>query len=320
MYYGKLLRQIGEALAAIKELLNKGITEIGGKIEAAASQYESDKAKEKPAPIINALVTRPQIEVEEKRAQKADEKAHRDRAELRDQRRLKFEGYALIFGAMVALANIALFMETCQSVQVASTAADAAKAGAKASEDQVKATKESIDQTVSSFKKEQRAWVSATLDNPGGVQDGRPLITVENFINTGKTPATKVRTCQVSKIVLRTNKRLDINCPESRLSPGFSVILPNGTTQRLANAAGADNIPPLTPDGLLTPTLHEDLRSGKRVAITYGSVEYEDVFGIHHWTKLCSILMIMPATPGGLPETNNWSQCEIGNDIDTNYE
>jgi hypothetical protein len=102
------------------------------------------------------------------------------------------------------------------------------------------------------------------------------------------------------------------------MSPGSQVVLANGVTHRMGNAVGADNVPPLTPDGLLIPTLHEGLRRGRRIAITYGFVEYDDIFKIHHWTKFCSYLRIMPSA-SGLPEMNNWIGCEAGNDIDPDY-
>jgi hypothetical protein len=181
------------------------------------------------------------------------------------------------------------------------------------------AAKSAADTAEAEFKTSTRAWMTVNLNNPGGVQDGRPLLTTIDFTNTGKSPALNVRTCQVAKIVERQISTLDINCPSTRLSPGTLVVLANNTTHRMANAVGGDNAPLLTPDGFLTPNIHDDLRKGKRIALTYGFVEYDDVFKIHHWTKFCSYLQIMPAAPNGLPETNNWSECEVGNDIDSNY-
>jgi hypothetical protein len=182
------------------------------------------------------------------------------------------------------------------------------------------AAKSAADTADAEFKISARAWVTANLSNPGGVQDGRPIVTIVDFTNTGKSPAVKVRTCQVSKIVDARKRSLDINCPVKRISPGFQVVLANNATLRTANAVDGDTVPPLTSDGFLTPPLHDDLRKGKRVAITYGFVEYDDIFKIHHWTKFCYFLMIMPPAPGGMSETNNWSVCDVGNDIDPRYD
>jgi hypothetical protein len=163
--------------------------------------------------------------------------------------------------------------------------------------------------------------VTATLGNPGGVQDGQPLVMIIDFMNTGKSQAVKVRTCQIAKRVDRKRAQdMDINRPSKAISPGFQVVLPNTSTKRMGNAAGGNNEPPVTPDGLLTPALHEDLSKVKRIAITYGFAEYDDIFRIHHWTKFCYQLVVMPPTPGGMPETSNWLVCDIGNDIDPNYD
>lgn len=63
------------------------------------------------------------------------------------------------------------------------------------------------------FKVSSRAWMTATLSNPGGVEDGRPLLVIITFANTGKTPALNVWTCQVAKLARNPSPKLDINCP-----------------------------------------------------------------------------------------------------------
>jgi hypothetical protein len=160
--------------------------------------------------------------------------------------------------------------------------------------------------------------MNAVLSNPSGVVDGSPIIVAMDFNNTGKSPAINVRTCQIAKMI-KPPKSLNINCPDGALSPGSQVVLANGFTARIGDAVGANNVPPLAPDGFLTPPLHGDLRKRKRIAITYGFVAYDDIFKVHHWTKFCYLLVILPPSPGGIPETNNWSVCDVGNDIDPNY-
>jgi hypothetical protein len=116
------------------------------------------------------------------------------------------------------------------------------------------AAKSAADTSNAEFKISSRAWMTATLSNPGGVREGQPLLTIIDFVNTGKSPAVKVQTCQIAKIVDRKRaSNLDINCPSEALSPGFQVILANASTKRMGNAAGGNNNPPIVPDGLLTP-------------------------------------------------------------------
>jgi hypothetical protein len=191
-------------------------------------------------------------------------------------------------------------------------AADAAEIAAIAAKDAAKTADES-------FRLSSRAWMNATLSNPGGVADEQPIRLAVDFVNTGKSPALNVRTCQIAKFV-KGGQFTNIHCSPEATSPGTEVILADGDTKRLANAVGAGNVPPIAVDGLLTAPLHEELRKGKQTAITYGFIEYDDIFKVHHWTTFCSYLLILPSTPGGLRETNNWAKCSVGNDIDQNYQ
>jgi hypothetical protein len=162
-----------------------------------------------------------------------------------------------------------------------------------------------------------RAWLAPSIES-SVFEVGKPLIVVVVFENTGKTPAKNVKTCQIAVLADRGQKPVSLSCPDASLSPGLDVIFPGGKRKRLGNVVGGNNNPLPTPDGILTAPIAESLRSNKRVAMTFGRVEYDDIFGVHHWATFCSAMLIMPPTPGGLPETHIWETCEVGNDIDTN--
>lgn len=179
------------------------------------------------------------------------------------------------------------------------------------------AAKSAAETADTELKISSRAWMAPSIES-SVFEVGKPLIVIVAFKNTGKTPAKKVRTCQVARLVNRDGKQIDISCPDSSLSPGYEVIFPEGKRERLGNAVGGNNLPPLTPDGMLTYPIAESLRLNRKSAITYGRVDYDDIFGIHHWATFCSIMLIMPPTPGGLPETHSWQSCQVGNDIDNN--
>ncbi len=60
------------------------------------------------------------------------------------------------------------------------------------------------------------------------------------------------------------------------------------------------------------------LRERRKTAVTFGIVEYEDVFGTKHWTKFCMRLVINAAVSTGMPEVREWGLCKFGNEIDPN--
>jgi hypothetical protein len=183
---------------------------------------------------------------------------------------------------------------------------------------QVEETERSRKSAGRSSRIDERAWVSFQLKNLI-FEEGKPLAITTQFSNSGKTPAVYAKTCQAVKIVGRDPKRVDIGCPDDKRGHGFSIIEPQGNIQRLSNASGAEVGSNSSPDGLLHAPLIDDLRSGKKFLYLYGRTDYKDIFGRSHWTTFCSILLIMPPTPGGLPETHSWILCENGNDTDKNY-
>jgi hypothetical protein len=178
------------------------------------------------------------------------------------------------------------------------------------------AAKSAADTATTTLALAERAWIGARLEN-SVYELGKPLIAVVAFENLGKTPALNVKTCQIAKLVTPANN-IDVNCPDDALSPGFDVVQPTAKDERLGNAVGFNNEPHLNLDGLLTKPVADTLLTGNKVALTYGYVKYDDIFGGHHWTKYCYQLKVLIGSPG-MPETHIWSNCEVGNDVDKNY-
>jgi hypothetical protein len=147
---------------------------------------------------------------------------------------------------------------------------------------------------------------------------GNPLNVSVIFENKGKTPAHKVRTCQVTRLIKRGEGTV-ITYPEKRYSQGFSNIMPDGHTLRLGNAVGSDNDPRITQDGLLTHELREAIYANDVSPVTYGQIQYEDIFGVPHWTTFCFNMQVLPPVQG-IGKQPAWATTSVGNDMDKNQE
>jgi len=162
---------------------------------------------------------------------------------------------------------------------------------------------------------DQRSWMAPRIIHQI-FKEGQPLVVTTQFDNTGKTPALKLKTCQVAEIVEQSRKDVDISCPARAYSPGFDVVFPGNHVNRISNPAGDGGKVVVSKDGLLRMPLMEELRHRKKTVFVYGRIDYRDVFDKPHWATFCSAMLIMPPTPGGMPETVSWITCESGNDVD----
>lgn len=131
---------------------------------------------------------------------------------------------------------------------------------------QATAAQGQLDVNQRQFRIDQRAWISPHIINQF-FAEGKPLAIFTEFSNTGKTPAIKVKTCQVAEIIGRNRKDVDISCPESAKSPGFGVLFPQSNSYRMSNAAGNGGKAIIEKDGLLRNPLMDDLRHREKVVL-----------------------------------------------------
>jgi hypothetical protein len=216
----------------------------------------------------------------------------------------KFKDGAEILGICLLLVytvyTIKMYRANKQAASAATSAASTANVTLKSSQ--------------KAFELDQRAWVSPKVLHQI-FAEMQPLVIATQFDNTGKTPAVKVKTCQVAEIVENTRPSVDLSCPERAYSPGFDVIFPGNHLNRISNAAGDGGKVNISHDGLLRKSLMDELRHHAKTVYVYGRVDYCDAFKTSHWATFCSTMLIMQPTSGGLPETVSWMSCQIGNDI-----
>ena len=149
----------------------------------------------------------------------------------------------------------------------------------------------------------ERAWIAAGVqsmpNNTGKVIDVGKLFDLRlTAANTGKTPAINVRTA-AWKIAVKREKDGKYKEPPfvygNKDFTGKGIIMPGQSTysdeQSIMSEEDANKI-----------------NSGSFRLYAHGRVEYDDIFGIHHWVTFCAFLL-----PSGA-----WANCPYQNDVDKN--
>jgi hypothetical protein len=267
------LAKLSDALRSLG-LLHSDIEKISNQIETATSEHKSNSDKEQPAPVVNAVLHRPQAEVDNENARAA-------RHETRDANRLRLETWGVAVGAIVAFATIGQLFLTTKAVRIAATSANAAQKSAAASEGQVEVTKKSIQATVDAFRLDQRAWMGISNVALSVLKVGEPLRVDADIVNTGKTPAFSVR---IDKTGIQTNYGpLDVDqfIASGKLSkpiqpPSTGVSGPNSSIKI-----------PFHTDQPMTEVWIDQINSHALWIYVFGDIHYRDAFGVEHTTQFC---------------------------------
>jgi hypothetical protein len=242
------------------------LEKISSQIDTATAEYKAENCKEKPTPVIRGVLNRPEAEI-------ANEQAHHTRHEGRDRVRLAVEIIALGIGAIVAVANIALWVQTKESTRIAGIAAQAAQNSAAASASQAEISKQSAEAAVHNFRVEQRAWVSVT-NVTITAQVGNPFQINIGFANIGKSVAMDMDgTAVVDPIPKGSEPNFDYS-KEKHIRVGyFPPNLPDHFPLKMER--------PFTQFG------HDQMTNGNLVVYAHGIIHYSDIFGVRHWTRFC---------------------------------
>jgi hypothetical protein len=287
-----LVKKFHESLNPTREVLEK----ISSQIDTATAEYKAENAKEKPTPVIRGVLNRPQAEID-------NEESRHTRHEGRDRVRLIVEVIALGIGAIVAGANVLLWIQTREATRIASISASAALKGADAAADQVSATKQSIEASIENFRLDQRAWLgyrAVGILEP--ITAHRPLRMVLSIKNTGKTPALKVRESTTTAGPNKPNAVIP--------GPSFKEKA-NGSidSQAVVQPDGELTIPVDYPKDISQPFI-DAIKAGVTTIYIVSKVTYSDVFGRTHYTTFCAELS---AT------LNAFSECRNYNDTDDKF-
>jgi hypothetical protein len=183
-----------------------------------------------------------------------------------------------------------------------------AETTANAAQESVSAAKKSMDVTVKQFRLDQRAWLGFSFKTYKYTV-GQPLDTPYQIVDTGKTPALNVK----GMVVTHFMKKGDIPAfnYDHRTEISLGTMLPGvaqpGTSYLFASDPPKGvHVKPMK----FSMDMYRQLSGGTGYIIVYGKMEYDSVFGGHHWIRFCR-------TSGPTAYTD---ECLGYNGIDTDEE
>ena len=182
---------------------------------------------------------------------------------------------------------------------------------------QLSAMRDTVEVTRRSAERQDRAWVAVKPKGPFNVVTGAPVGIPFSLINFGKTPARHIHTDLWAKFIpvtsleemSETGPRMEMETGD--LFPGNVNELEDFSTmqaqrQRPKGGHETENWP-------IESGEVSDFGAGNIYQVTYMVVSYDDIFGIHHWTRFC----VFNTRTGAAPNT---SACVSYNREDDNEE
>lgn len=300
-----ILRTVQSVAESLEKSLRKAIEEVASKIETATSEYKNENSKPKPDPTIHAVLNRPQVEIEQENTRYTQHEQREGRHEGRDRVRLLVEAVALMIGAAVAVANIALWVQTRRATEIAKISAEAAKKSASAAESQAESLQNQTAENIREFRLAQRPWVVVKTIDLGIVStDGKPTLKVLTiFTNSGKSPAFDIKVIhsgvQTNYGPLNVDKwvrdRKEVN-PNKVITS--AVLVPDDTS------------PLPTEDIAITELQSAQIRHKTLWVYDFGEIQYVDSFGTAHKTIYCGLYDA---------PTNRFDVCAQHDSVDRNY-
>jgi hypothetical protein len=141
--------------------------------------------------------------------------------------------------------------------------------------------KRALDATIENFRLEQRAWVGPTqVETVTKANENQRFKVNVSIVNSGKTPALRYRsTAYLRMIDAKGNPELPKEIVNKAMKETSAVMQPGMTFK-------------VTPEfnKVLSKADIDDLLAGKSAIYLVGIINYEDVFGRPHSTKICIYL------------------------------
>jgi hypothetical protein len=172
------------------------------------------------------------------------------------------------------------------------------------------AAKDSVDLARKTAHFDQRAWLKFSFGTYKYTLN-KPLDTAYQVTDTGKTPARNVKGMVVTNFM--KNGETPIFNYEHGTAVDFGTMhsgIPQGATSYLIsfNTPKGVHVEPAK----VTEQMFRELQSGIGYILVYGKLDYDSVFGAHHWIKFCQ--------SGGPTAFTHPKECVDYNDVDNNEE
>lgn len=178
------------------------------------------------------------------------------------------------------------------------------------------AAKRSADIAAQTMRIDERAWVNVSVGKAPMI-DNSPLQIPVTLTNDGRTPALNV-TGNIVINLLRYGEEPDLIYKKGH--PAYAIEV-KALTAKLPQNLPFNVLPkyldsekPLVPINV-TPQLRRAIADGTLYIVVHARLEYDDVFGIHHWIQFCG-----HASNGipGIQQQSPGQACGDYNDVDRN--
>ncbi len=151
-----------------------------------------------------------------------------------------------------------------------------------------------VELTRKTSEREDRAWVAVQPKGPFRIVAGEELGFPFILVNTGKTPARHIHADMWAKFI-PSNSREDLTETGPRLQAECGDLFVNN-----ANIVDVQNPTMIMRQRATIPRSHDTenwpietseaqaFDEGGIYAVGYLVVSYDDIFGVHHWTRFCA--------------------------------
>jgi hypothetical protein len=296
MYYGKLLRQIADAIRQLGGLPQDLIT-IGKKIDERTKAMGATDEREQQEENVR------QERFKEVFAEYKQSERKRTINEYRSYRVQNSLRWATWF-AFIAAAIYAFFAhEQLEQARIATEAATKSVEESQTAQintqsqfdrtmnqiisqttQQVRAAtaaENAVKTTQAQMRLDERAWIAVTaINSPHMPEIDKEFIYTIHFVNTGKTPARNMMIHSGDELLANEKPpNLSLESKEVRLG----VLSPGSERTYEGNVIPAARIP--------STLTRDDLASLKDYKLSiHGTITYDDIFGCHHWISYCGYL------------------------------
>lgn len=139
-------------------------------------------------------------------------------------------------------------------------------AGVTNSQAQMSVMQAQLNEMKRASQLDERAWVFSSIEDNSVVVQSNSCVIMIRFKNIGKTPAINIGTIENSTADVADVKDVDpkVEGVRSSLAPGDNI-----------------NMPYQIPNNLVLK-----LQDGKPIYV-FGTIYYDDIFGMEHWTQFC---------------------------------
>jgi hypothetical protein len=233
----------------------------------------------------------------------------RDGKEKREKFRTGLEFAGVIVASILAIATLCtlwVFYEQLCAMRKGNADAQ------KAAQAEIAAAKDNVAAVRTQMRQDERAWIDVHYEI-GQFVENKPLTMYVTISDTGKTPAEHIDgRFFVEKVMAGQNPRFGT----VGTIFGSGILFPSEPMRDVPLQSAITNTRTLKVTPIrMTSTDASDYLSGKALMVLHGEIRYDDVFGVHHWLRVC---LYQSKDLTSLATHRTVVYCSNYNDIDQN--